>query len=388
LRTGSSPWSVVDYRGRNALEQLESDWRRLYAAMPLRTCYESYDFYRAYLDHLMLTPEGFRCLALSDGRRIRAICPLEPREEIIGVTRRPVRVWGVPAHTHVPVSDVIGPEDDARQRCLPAMVAHLRRRPEGRSLLVLGYLPADSILWEGLPKRGSWGPSNRHADTFDCTHPLGSATAPPVPHFRRELERRGRKLAALGGVEFTHSTSPADVARDFEVFMDLEASGWKGQSGSATAIRLNPQLVAFYRALVRSLGSQGGGDRCEINSLSVGGRQIAAQLCMRTGRQYSVVKSGYDEAYAKFGPGNLLKADTLERCRQDDTVARLNFISSKPRMKVWHPDALPVRKAYLSIDRWKGDPLMLGLRLRSGPAGDTIRSLRRKLRPGPDRDEA
>jgi hypothetical protein len=72
----AASWSIVEYRGREALEQLEADWRRLCADMSPRTGFHAYETHAAYLSRLMATPEEFRCLAVTDGRDVRAICPL------------------------------------------------------------------------------------------------------------------------------------------------------------------------------------------------------------------------------------------------------------------------------------------------------------------------
>ena len=56
--TVTSPWSIVEHRGRAGLLELEADWRRLYAAMPLRTSYHVYEAHLAYVDHLMAAPRN------------------------------------------------------------------------------------------------------------------------------------------------------------------------------------------------------------------------------------------------------------------------------------------------------------------------------------------
>ncbi len=86
-------WSIIESRGRPGLERLEADWRRLYAAMPLRTSFLAYEACLAHVDHVMGAPDRLRCLALTDGRQVRAICLLEPRTaRVLG---RRQRVWGV-----------------------------------------------------------------------------------------------------------------------------------------------------------------------------------------------------------------------------------------------------------------------------------------------------
>ena len=106
-------WRIVEYLGRAGLEQLETDWKQLYAAMPARSRYHAYEAHLACLSHLCAAPALFRYLALTDGKNVRAICPLEARRErILGI---PASSWALPWHSHWQVTDVIAPEDEARR---------------------------------------------------------------------------------------------------------------------------------------------------------------------------------------------------------------------------------------------------------------------------------
>ncbi len=369
-------WHIVEYRGRGGLEQLEADWRRLYAAMPLRSGFQAYEAHVAYLDLFMANPERFRCLALRDADGVRAICPLEARvERVLGP---PIPIWGVPRHPHMPVCDIICPEDDARRELLPALLGYLRHRQEGRPLLVLGPLPADSVLWEGLQRL----PGGRYctgatmpADVFDCTQSFDELMSRLNKDFRGTLRKRWRRLSALDDVCFTTVTEAGDLPGALDVFFQVEASGWKGESGTGSAIQLHPELVAFYRTLASTLGSQGGEDRCEINSLYADGRCIASQFCVRTGGEYSIPKTAYDEDYSRHSPGQLLFEHTLERCCKDSEIRRLNTLTSPAWMNVWDPDLLAMQQAYLAIGPSPGRSLIALLRFRFGPLPELVHRL-------------
>jgi hypothetical protein len=369
----SSSWHIVEYRGREGLKQLEEDWRRLYAAMPLRTGFHAYEGHLAYLDLLMAAPERFRCLALRDADGVRAICPLEARaERALGP---PIPVWGVPRHPHMAVCDVICPEDDARRALLPNLLDYLRRRPEGRPLLVLGPLPADSVLWEGLQRL----PGSRHctrttmpAAVLDCEQSFDELMSRLNKHFRRNLRAHRKKLGALQNVGRVAVTRD-EIEGEFERFLELEASGWKGKSRTGLAIKLRPGHPAFYRTLARTFGTGIGEDRCEVNSLYADGRCIASQFCLRAGGEYSIPKIAYDEEYSRFGPGLLLMEETLERCCEDPTLKRLNLQTNGAWQRDWHPDLLAMQEAYLAIDPWSGRPLIVLLHLRFGPLREMAR---------------
>jgi hypothetical protein len=369
-------WNIVEYRGRRGLEQLETDWRRLYAAMPLRTTFHAYDAHLAYVDHLMVAPEQLRCLVLDDGCQVRAICPLESRtDRALGA---PIGVWGTPWHPHWPLSDIICPEDDARRAFIPTAADHLRCDPEGRSLLVLGPVPENSVIWEGLrdlDTHGHCAHREREPFVFDCERTFEELTSRLSKHFRKELKRCGKRLASLADVSYQTVTDGADYGPLFEAFLEVEGSGWKGEAGTRSAIRLHPEYVAFYRRLAANLGA---GDACEINALFAEGRCIAGEFCMRTGEEYAALKIGYDERYARLSPGHLLGARTLERSCSNPQIKRFNQLSDAEWLRVWRADTIATRQAHVAIGGLSGRPLVAALRFRYGPGRRVARRLRHR----------
>ncbi len=80
------------------------------------------------------------------------------------------RVWGVLWQWHARQANVLCPDDEAQRELVPALVAHLRRKPEGRQLLILGPAPASSTLWDGLRRLGRGG---YHVDLRESCAPPG-----------------------------------------------------------------------------------------------------------------------------------------------------------------------------------------------------------------------
>jgi Acetyltransferase (GNAT) domain len=368
-------WSIVEYRGRPGLEQLEADWKRLYAAMPRRSRYHAYEAQLAYLNHLCVAPTVSRYLALTDSRTVRAICPLDAiHDRSLGL---PLRAWALPSHLHWIATDVIAPDDEARAALFPTVVDFLRRHPERRGLLVLGPTPESSNLRDGLHwmREGEYCehlamPSN----FFDCEIPYDQLMGRLTKHFRRNLRSHGNKLQALGDVRFVNVSAQEELEAELEIFMAVEASGWKGQAGAGSAIRLHPNLVAFYRDLVRTM--LGPEDRCEINSLYAEGRCVASQFCVRTGEEYTILKIAYDEAFARLGPGQLLFERTLERCCADPGISRLDLVSDASWFRDWHTQLMPMQQAHIAINRWSGRPLVSLLGFRYGSARRIVGRLR------------
>lgn len=375
--SGRGPWRIVEYRGHDALERLEADWRRLYGAMPRRTAFHAFEAQVAYFAHLMAAPERFRCLVLTDGRGVRAICPLESRvDRILGV---PMRVWGTPFGPHWPLSDVICAEDEARRALLPAVAAYLKREPRRERLVVLGPLSRQSVLWEGLESLETDAYCAHVASepyVFDCEKPFEELTRRLSKHFRKQLRNSRNRLGSLADVRFETVAGRVGSTPLFEAFLDVEASGWKGERGTSSAIRLHPSRLSFYRDLATTFGE---GDGCEINALLVGGRCIAAEFCMRTGDEYACLKIGYDEDYAWLSPGHVLHAATLERCCADPGTRRYNQLSDAAWLGRWRPDTVALQQVHVALGRWSGPPLIALLRFRFGRGRRMARWVRGRL---------
>ena len=333
--TPAAAWEITEFNGRAGLGQLEADWRRVYRDLARRTVFHSFEACKAYAENRMAEPDQLRCLRLGDGQRARAICALEPRlERRLGPA---VRVWGVLAY-HDHLADVVCADDEARRALFPAILAHLRRRPEGRLLLALGPAPVHSALWGGMAEHGRRGlcldPKGCMVG-LDCSSPFAQVLAQLPGKFRYTLKATRKRLDALEGVRFGAAREPPDFAAAFKVLLEIEASGWKGRTGST--LLLQPRAQAFYAALGATL--RGPDDYCEIHSLHAEGRCLAAALCARTGTTLALLKTAYDEAYAHLAPGKLLLAHVMERCCGDPGIDWFDQVSDVPWMHGWRRTA-------------------------------------------------
>ncbi len=364
-------WEIAEYRGLAGLQEVESDWRRLYHEMRDKSRSHSYDAHRAYACNLCAAPELSRYITLSDGGKVRGICPLVARDDAsIGIN---LKVWSLPVHPHWPVTDVVCADDEARRALLPAVLSMLRARPERRSFLVLGPMPAGSALWGSLMdlKPGEFYARDAAASSFfDCTLSHDELMSRLTKHFRRNVRAHRRKLESLGEVLFSTASDEQLLSGPLESFLSVEGSGWKGSGGTGSAIALHEELAAYYRQLATSMA--GPEDRCDINSLFLDGRCVAAQFCLKTGSEYTIMKIGYDEAYASLGPGQVLLDGTIQRCCEAEDITRLDLVSDSSWIRDWHTERIPMRQVYIALDTLRGRSMMPLLRLRYGAARSAV----------------
>jgi hypothetical protein len=134
-------------------------------------------------------------------------------------------------------------------------------------------------------------------------------------HHRRDLGRLRRKLEAYGPVEHNVARGQRKVIDAMESFLALEAAGWKGNARTAMAI--DRYRAAFAREAVYMLAEE---DRVRIHTLTVNGNAIAAMVVfIEAGIAYTW-KTAFDEAYAKYSPGNLLLVEVTNQHLDDPNI--------------------------------------------------------------------
>jgi CelD/BcsL family acetyltransferase involved in cellulose biosynthesis len=145
-----------------------------------------------------------------------------------------------------------------------------------------------------------------------------------------------------------------DVEEFFNEFLRIESSGWKGDKGTRTAIAFVPAARAFYSSLL----AQSNADfETDIALLYCGNRAVAGQFLIRTAHWEYVYKIGYDEAFAKCSPGQLLLQMEVERARASDDIERVSLVTGRDWMKKWEPIQEPTLEISIFRHMWR--PLIL-----------------------------
>jgi CelD/BcsL family acetyltransferase involved in cellulose biosynthesis len=225
-------------------------------------------------------------------------------------------------HPFAPLSTPLV-ERDAAEPVIASWLAYLAGNVELPGLLLLPFLPQEGPFTSALAAilrrrqmqcagsnchtRALLAPGGERADYV--RHALGA-------HKYGQLRRTMRRLGEAGGLLFDTATEPADVAAAYEEFLALEASGWKGQAGTAIACR--HEIRDFVTAAVAALALEG---KVAIDRILLEGRAVAASITLRSGDNAWFWKIAYDESLARCGPGAMLTALVTERLAEDVTIA-------------------------------------------------------------------
>ena len=207
----------------------------------------------------------------------------------------------------------------------------LAQRPAACPRLSLAYLPepemdlsghdvGSRVIWRELRR----SPVVRTVGDFSAweREVLRPARAKNLRRLRRRLEEQGDVA-----VEVSDGTEKLDAR--LEEGLDLEASGWKGRSG--TAIKSRPDAYGFYRRMAHEAASLG---LLRLFFLRLDGRAIAFSLTIEDAGILSGLKIAFDESYRSYAPGVLLSRARLEYCFGHPGVTRFDFLGEAERAKL------------------------------------------------------
>ncbi len=343
-------WTIVEYAGHDGLVQLAPEWNRLVAAMPNAGFQHLYETHLNYLDHLASDLGAFTCLALSDGTRVRAICPVE-RQEMAVFRFKQAAIWGLPRGLGDIVRDVICPPDpEAEAALFPCVTEHLRRMRRG--WFVLSRVLETSSAWRCLrafDARRYYADRDDATHIVDCDRPFAEFTAKLSRKFRANLRAAHKHLAPLPDVRFERTVDAAGLDAALDRFLQVEASGWKGEAGSKTAVAFKPKQLAFYKSWVAALGAAG---RCEFNELRSGDTCFASTMCIRVGDETAMLKIGYDERFANVRPGQLVLERIFQQNCEDPSIRSVSLVSGRDWHLVWEPRVVGCYNVYIGIGGW------------------------------------
>jgi len=323
-------------RGREGLLSIKKDWLELTELVLNKKYFLYYQWYESYINTIENDYHAVFFFIIYKNKTPIAIFPLKKVERrILGIK---FSVLEVPDHDHIDLSDFIWGNCDDAQKSVDLFIDNLRYcRDFHWDFVCLPHLLEDSQTLNYLQS---------------CFYPLIVSEfigwcdyLPSIPYekihnsfsnnFKGNLRKARNKLLRMKNVEFISSRNKIDLQHYYKQFINMEASGWKGKDGTKTAIKLHPELTAFYSSLLEEFSKI---DGCEINLLKISGECIAAQFCLFVDSTIYVLKIGHDEKYSKLAPGNMLLENLLQRSAADEDIEYINLISGSK----WHADWKPL----------------------------------------------
>lgn len=331
--------SVVE--GRDAFVQLEREWNNALSKGPRDEPMLRHEWLRAWIENFA-PGATLRTFVARTGKEIHAAVPLiETTDRGADTCYLPLVTWSTPCNDHSQRGGILlgrlaqealsaiwekirvtGGWDRLRIRDLPHGAAEWQLRDfahrDGFESATWVSLRSPYLL---LPKAAklvevAGGNASTGSKPAAKKQPKG-APAPGAyeavegaldAKFRQNLRRRRRRLAEKGKLEYQLIDNKDAKALDVALadFFDIEASGWKGEGG--TAIALKPELVGFYTQLARDAARR---NALALGLLKLDGKVIAGHFSMVHAGRHFLIKIGYDEEHHEFSPGQQMVSDAI-----------------------------------------------------------------------------
>lgn len=346
-------------QGLEGFERLAPEWRQFAQAMPGARFNHLPEWYRAYLSSLETDPNRVWFIAAYRGRVLAGIFPLH-FQDFRAVAFRP-RVLGTIDDDQMQLSDFVFPQTLENETLFDSLTQWLRTQRIFRwDEMRLRKVSAESSIAYAARARLPKATVPLQYDTsayFNTNGTYEQATHAMTSKFRSNLRRRNR--IAEESAPLRHQVYRQEGLHEaFEIFLELEASGWKGEQGTSSAIRCQPAMLAFYTGLVREFSKW---NECVINLLWHGDRAVAGQFCLQIGRTLYILKVGFSEAHSKFAPGVLLLERMIHQVCQDPSIDVLHLVNEPPWAAFFRPEITGVWSYFAPNWSMRGFMVHLGL---------------------------
>ena len=301
--------------------------------------------------------KGLKLATFSDRDDLRFFAPVvaSPGGLIAGAK---LRVW---THSYAPLGSPLMEREVAPQ-VADSLIKYLRTSE--RTLFSIPDLPlrgpAAKALRGAAERRGFWTEAGRNQrPILDAEGEDGSDAFDRMvsQRRRRELWRQLRRLCEAGAVSIMTARTASEIDAAFNMFVALEASGWKGRRG--TAMRRSRAIHQFGHLAVTQMAQSG---QAAIDVMRVGERAVAALIRLESVGLSVPWKIAYDESFAAYSPGKQLMCDATRRWLEDPWVKRVDPVCEEGNRLVtslW-TGREPYGTLLLSPNRWT-----IGARLRA-----------------------
>ncbi len=309
IRAGTDALCVQVVSEYERFVDLARVWDRLVDEAGIDHPYLRHGWMRAWWDTRGGT-RGLYVLVVHAGDQPLAIAPLmTDRAKMYGIPMRRLTGIGGAATERFDLIVKERPED-----CCRAIWAHVSARADNWDVLELRQLTAQSHGMTQLAKLavedrflvGSW------RSTQSPYVPVKGAWAQYYGRLSKNhqsnMRRRRNGMNRLGRICCDVVTSDTNLERDVADCFRLEAAAWKGANGTAIVCRADTN--AFYTRIIKAAAADG---HLRLYFLTVDGRRIATTLAMAYRNKLFVMKLGYDPAFARYTPSQVLMEHILQQ---------------------------------------------------------------------------
>jgi CelD/BcsL family acetyltransferase involved in cellulose biosynthesis len=311
-------------------------------------------------------------LTVNEGEPV--LCGVFPLEKKQRYKKLPVAAFSLWRHIYSPLCTPLIRTSYARA-CMDVFLDWLASERECALMdfnLVSGDGPFNQLLNECLTAREA---SSVEGDSHEraILRPKENADlylrAAYSREHRKDLRRKGRRLSELGQLEFNSLELGGDIDTWIEDFLQLEASGWKGNGGGAFAC--SEANRDYFVSIAQAAFARG---RLTMFALRLDGKPIAMKCNFISEPGSFAFKIAFDENYSAYSPGVLLEIENISRFHAQRQVEWMDScaVPEHPMINRLWPDRRAIKSVLIPTGKKAGDLVISALPF--------MRSLNRKIR--------
>jgi len=344
--------TVKTSRGLSGLQEIAAEWNLITRSMENKRFFHLAEWHRCYLNALEEDPDTvlFTVVYLDDAPE--AIFPLKiSSQRMLGLR---MRILQLPSHSHMCLNDFVVAKKERVKTYLPIVLKHLREMPDlSWDYIFLPRVLEESSAAAALAEQSDILPVRRPCGQCDylAVRPYSLVFQGFSTTFRNNIRRAKKRAEKLGNITYTSARKRPELDAAYELFLDVEASGWKGKRGLGTAIKLDKRLESFYRLLMEEYSGFGG---CEIHVMWHDDKPIAVEFSLITDGTLYTLKIGYDESYAFCSPGHLLREYLIKYCEERGGIHSNNLVTDASWHGQWRPESYNLFHYYLCRQTLRG----------------------------------
>lgn len=356
--------NVEKYSGLTGLESIAENWKQIRQQITRPSFYHLFGWYWGYTKYLDGSGESISYYVIRANNDPVAIVPVKRYErKLFGI---PVLSLETPDHNHLGLTDLILAEESGFS-AYAAIQNVLESEGKRREVDVFRVMESceDSILNKYIEQQDAYRVIRTQVTKskyIDCRVSYEVYLDKLTGRFKKNNRRKRRKAEKLGELEFDILDAQQDFDKKYETFLDLEASGWKGEKGRATAIKQHEDLHQFYGSLKAKLQGEA---EVIINSLELDGKCIAAQYCIVVAGTVYLLKIAFDENYSEVSPGFLLLDELIRVVCENSKLDRISFVTGASWNDDWMPETLVVNELIIVNHTFRGRLVFLAYRVKT-----------------------
>lgn len=306
IHESNNEYSIDTIDSIEHIETIKEDWNRLYEQKEKCPIFFSYQIFKIYYEIITKHfPEiQIKIIIIRKKSRIIAILPLTL--EIQKILRLfSIKVLLLKEPNRIGFYNFLFDSNEKKEQIIQALIAYLTQQIKSWDIIRFDYIPENEENFDRIKnifsKYYKTRISTSETVVLPCKNTLEDEIKKEIMNPKmNNIHKKTKKLEKIGEVKFLSITDQNEIIQAMNDFIEVEDKNWKGRNN--TSLKRTYQHE-FYKKIAEQLSQN---NNIMINFLKVKDTNISGHILIMDKDTCYYIKSGYDEAYAKYSPSYIL----------------------------------------------------------------------------------